>query len=306
MRLTTLSLLVLAAAIPLTALAQQVPAIENISFTPAISANTALKPLANFTAEPTENSSSENKPGLPKGAMLGQDRSIVFNYGENLPTVICAPLHVCEVRLQPGETIQQLDVGDPTRWSVKLARSRDANGLETSHLIIKPSDVGIASNLIAITDKRSYALQLVSRRDRSWMPKVAFAYPDEEMRANWQAYFNQTKPTNPPTFTPVSAIPATHTTSTLNFKYHLKGDKPVWKPVRVYADAQKTYIQLPTAAQNDEIPVLLVLGPDNTEQLVNYRIDGNQFIVDKVIRRAALISGVGKHLERVDIIREAP
>jgi P-type conjugative transfer protein TrbG len=292
------------------AMAQQVPALENVSFAPGsyLPIPTA-KPLPRVQIESAEapvdslsSSSNTGKPTLPSGAMFGHDSSVVFNYGENLPSVVCAPLHVCEVSLQPGETIQQLDVGDTTRWLVKLARSRNADGVETSHLIIKPADVGIASNLVAITDKRTYSLQLVSRRDHSWMPKVAFSYPDD-IQANWQAYFAQNKQEKSQSVNLVSTTPSPGITPVLDFKYHLKGDKPAWKPVRVYSDQNKTYIQLPATAKNDEIPVLLVLGPGNAEQLVNYRLDGDSFVVDKVIQRATLISGIGKNQQRVDIVK---
>jgi len=308
MKKSLLFSLTLAATLPLAALAQQVPAIENVSFAPGSYApiHTA-KPLPQVQLEsaeapPATLAPTSSKPGLPAGAMLGQDSSVVFNYGENLPSVVCAPLHVCEVSLQPGETIQQLDVGDTTRWSVKLARSRNADGVETSHLIIKPSDVGIVSNLVAITEKRTYSLQLVSRRDRTWMPKVAFSYPDD-IQANWQAYFAQNQQEARPAINLVSSTTTAVNTPVLDFKYHLKGDKPAWKPVRVYSDQNKTYIQLPATAKNDEIPVLLVVGPGNTEQLVNYRLDGDSFIVDKVIQRATLISGIGKNQQRVDIVK---
>lgn len=289
------------------AMAQQVPAIDNVSYAPGsyLPIPTA-KPLPRVQTEFAQTTpeimiSAPGKSSLPAGAVLGPDSSVVFNYGQNLPSVVCAPLHVCEVSLQPGEAIQQLDVGDTTLWSVKLARSRNADGLETSHLIIKPSDVGIVSNLVAITDKRTYSLQLLSRKDRAWMPKVAFSYPDD-VQANWQAYFSQNQQETRPVVNLSSASTAVNA-PVLDFKYHLKGDKPVWKPVRVYSDQNKTYIQFPATAKNDEIPVLLILGPGNTEQLVNYRLDGDSFIVDKVIQRATLISGIGKNQQRVDILK---
>ncbi len=306
MRKVLLSL-ALAATFPLTAVAQQVPAINNVSYAPGSYAPVAgANRLNHWDSSPAPRISEEAIPqsargALPEGAISTPDHSIVFNYGENLPSVVCAPLHVCEVSLQPGETIQQLDVGDTTRWSVKLARSRNSAGVETSHLLVKPAEIGIVSNLVAITDKRTYSLQLVSRRDRAWMPKVAFAYPDD-VQANWQAYFNETESRQQSNqlasnIQPAIAAPA------LDFNYHVKGDKPGWRPVRVYSDANKTYIQLPATAKNDEIPVLLVLGAGNTEQLVNYRLDGDSFVVDKVIQKATLISGIGKNQQRVDIVK---
>lgn len=299
------------------ALAQDVSAIENIntnympgSYAPIPISKTYFnyqpKPRtqpveiapSETQAQPTsETQSAMTKTQRTETPILAPDGSLVFPFGSNLPNVICAPLHVCEVSLQPGETIQQIDVGDTLRWQVKLARSvRD--GVETSHLIIKPTEVGIVSNLVAITDKRTYTIQLLSRKDRAWMPKVAFAYPDD-MQANWNAYFaqSQSKPA-------VNLASNMQTSSALDFKYHLKGDKPVWRPMRVYTDQVKTYIELPPTAKNEEIPALVLLGPGSTEQLVNYRLDGDRFIVDKVIHRASLISGVGRSQERVDIVKE--
>lgn len=245
----------------------------------------------------SESPSAVTKPQRAEMPMISPDGSLIFPFGANLPNVICAPLHVCEVSLQPGETIQQIDVGDTLRWQVKLARSvRD--GVETSHLIIKPTEVGIVSNLVAITDRRTYTIQLVSRKERIWMPKVAFAYPDD-VQANWNAYFAQSQSNST-----VNLASTMQATSTLDFKYNLKGDKPVWRPMRVYTDQVKTYIELPPAAKSEEIPALVLLGPGSTEQLVNYRLDGDRFIVDKVIHRASLISGVGRNQERVDIVKE--
>jgi P-type conjugative transfer protein TrbG len=299
------------------ALAQDLSAIENIhtnympgSYAPIPISKTYFNYQPKPKIQPVEIAPAENKaqpandtqsamikPQRTETPMLSPDGSLVFPFGANLPNVICAPLHVCEVSLQPGETIQQIDVGDTLRWQVKLARSvRD--GVETSHLIIKPSEVGIVSNLVAITDRRTYTIQLVSRKERSWMPKVAFAYPDD-MQANWNAYFAQSQSN-----ATVNLASNRQATSALDFKYRLKGDKPIWRPMRVYTDQVKTYIELPPAAKNEEIPALVLLGPGSTEQLVNYRLDGDRFIVDKVIHRASLISGVGRNQERVDIVKE--
>lgn len=296
--------IVMAASFPTAALAQQVPAIENVSFAPGSYAPIAGRPhVSQYVApqlaeEPTPQSA---RGSLPEGAITGMDRSVTFAYGQNLPTVICAPLHVCELSLQPGESIQSLDVGDTTRWSVKLARTQNSEGQETSHIIVKPATIGIVTNLVAITDKRTYSIQLVSRHDRAWMPKIAFTYPDDQ-RANWDAYFNQNRTQQEATQLTGNTQPL-QAAARLDFNYHLKGDKPGWRPVRVYSDTSKTYIQLPATAKSDEIPVLLVLGPGNVEQLVNYRLDGDSFVVDKVIQKATLISGIGKNQQRVDILK---
>lgn len=240
----------------------------------------------------------ESSNPSPYAPVLREDGSFVFPYGPALHTIICAPLHLCDVALQPGESVQQLEVGDTLRWQVKLSSSIQ-DGKDVAHLIIKPTMVGISSNLVAITDKRTYNLRLISKQDRSWIPKVAFSYPDEEMKASWAAYFAEQKSRQSS-----NLIGNAMNGGTLDFRYKLKGSKPVWRPTQIYSDHEKTYIHLPPAAQNSEIPVLLIEGPGSTDQLVNYRLDGDRFIVDTVIHRATLISGVGRHQERVEIVRE--
>lgn len=291
--------LALATGLPLLASAQQVPAIDNISYTPGSYMPVAAKQHIAQSFPPASNSAP--RATLPRGATTGEDHSYVFTFGDRQATVVCAPLHVCDVQLQPGETIQQIDVGDSTRWAVKMVRSRSQDGKETSHLIIKPSEINLKSNLVAITDKRTYSVILESHKDRSWMPKVAFSYPDD-VQANWNTYFaeNQNRQTETSSLSAHTSVMSL--SPSLDFGYKISG-KSDWKPVRVYTDQVKTYIQFPSAAKNDEIPVLLVLGPGNKEQLVNYRLNGDSFVVDKVIQKAILINGIGRHQQKVEIIR---
>jgi type IV secretory pathway VirB9-like protein len=44
-------------------------------------------------------------------------------------------------------------------------------------------------------------------------------------------------------------------------------------------------------------------GPDGAE-MVNYRVKGDMYIVDRLFNRAALIVGVGKHARKVEITRK--
>ena len=47
--------------------------------------------------------SSKNAPAA------GPDGKVLYSYGAGLPTIVCAPLRVCIIELQPGEKI----VGEP-------------------------------------------------------------------------------------------------------------------------------------------------------------------------------------------------
>jgi len=117
---STLLTLSAALSIPFSSWAQRVPAIENVSYMPGSYApikkpilETVAQPKPETIQEETEGNQIQKKP--VSGATIGEDGSLIYNYGSNLPSIICAPLHVCEVSLQSGETIQQIDVGDPIR-----------------------------------------------------------------------------------------------------------------------------------------------------------------------------------------------
>jgi type IV secretory pathway VirB9-like protein len=79
--------------------------------------------------------------------------------------------------------------------------------------------------------------------------------------------------------------------------------------VRVYNDGQKTIIQMPAAMAQTEAPTLLVvrkdggLFTDDETVLVNYRIQGDRYIVDTIFDKALLIAGVGSGQDRVVITR---
>jgi type IV secretion system protein TrbG len=56
--------------------------------------------------------------------------------------------------------------------------------------------------------------------------------------------------------------------------------------------------------KNREVPALVIIGPDGKQEMVNYRVKDNMYIVDRLFDRAALILGSGKKTRRVEINRE--
>ena len=115
----------------------------------------------------------------------GEDGVVRFLYGSTLPTVVCAPLQVCDLALQPGEIVNNVNLGDKVRWNVSPGMSGSPAG-QVTHLIIKPTDAGLVSSMTIETNRRTYAIKLVSTQ-HSWMPLIAFDYPDE-MQRQWSAY----------------------------------------------------------------------------------------------------------------------
>ena len=60
------------------------------------------------------------------------------------------------------------------------------------------------------------------------------------------------------------------------------------------------YIQMPPAMKSSEAPALLVNAGSGT-QMVNYRVKGNYYVVDRLVTAAILVSGVGRDQDRVTI-----
>lgn len=237
----------------------------------------------------------------------GDEGAVVFGFGTTLPTIICAPLFICDLQLQAGELVSDINIGDSVRWKISPAES-GTPGQKVTHVLIKPTDAGLTTNLIVTTDRRVYVVKLVSE-PKTWMARVSFSYPDEA-RAQWDAFMAAQRAeravaqaTQAVTRT-ATVLPTGESIDRLDFGFDLRGDKPSWRPVRVYSDGRKTYIEFPRELRDDEAPALVGVGPGNAPEVINYRTKGNRYVIDQVVDRVALISGVGRHQVRVEIQRQ--
>ncbi len=243
--------------------------------------------------------------------VAGAEGAVVFLFGATEPSIVCAVLQICDVQLQPGEQVNSINVGDSARWLIEPAVS-GSGPTEAQHLIIKPMDVGLSTSLVVTTDRRTYHMRLISHRT-DFMPRVAFQYPDD-VAAKWAALKarNAIVRNEQTVAVPGSATgerPAAEYLSNLNFGYSVRG-KARWKPVRVFNDGVKTIIEMPRVMQQTEAPSLLVIRKGGSASnakdtsIVNYRVQGDRYIVDQVFDQAVLVAGVGKRQDRVTITRE--
>lgn len=227
----------------------------------------------------------------------GANGSVTYRFGGPIPTLVCAPLQVCSIDLQPGETVNQIDVGDGVRWMISPASS-GPNSATVTHVVVKVTDSDLTSSLLINTDRRTYTIKLVSRM-HDWMPHMNFTYPEDEAQRWAQLRSSEAKERQ------ATVLPETgQNLANLDFGFKVSGDRPAWRPVRVYASDSKTYIQFPASMKNGDAPALLAVGPGKAQQLVNYRVKGDRYVVDKVLDRAELVSGVGRHQVRVMITRD--
>ncbi len=232
---------------------------------------------------------------------VGRDGRVLYSYGAGLPTLVCAPLRVCMIELQAGEKlVGEPQIGDSVRWNLSPAMYGSGTSL-TSVIVLKPQAPGLDTNLLVTTDRRAYYLRLLSKPD-DYVARLAFAYPDDEEKdRKWQQQLaekeKQAKTTRFAELPP-NAI------DSMNFGYRLKGGDDNIRPVRVFDDGKKTYIQISQGARNREAPVLVVIGTDGKQEMVNYRVKDDMYIVDRLFDKAELILGAGKKARKVEINRE--
>ena len=116
---------------------------------------------------------------------------VVYVHGASLPTIVAAPMQVCDVELQPGEIVHEIVVGDSSRWMVDSGTAGSGSGA-TAHLFIKPVDSGLESSAVVTTDRRVYHLRLVSQRS-GHTPYVGFLYSESlKQQAAWKQARNST------------------------------------------------------------------------------------------------------------------
>ncbi len=224
---------------------------------------------------------------------------VIYTYGAGLPTVICAPLRVCVVELQPGEHLTgEPHIGDAVRWDVSSAMVGTGATL-TSMIVIKPRSVGLDTNLLLTTDRRAYYLRLVSRSE-DYIARIGFVYPDD--RSQWKDQLARETAARQKRELEASQVSPVESIDELYFDYQIKGGDENMRPVRVVDDGRKTFIQMTPKALVRELPILVVRGPGSAE-MVNYRVKDNMYIVDRLFERGALIIGAGKKARRTEIIR---
>ena len=237
---------------------------------------------------------SHNSPAV------GNDGRVVYTYGAGLPIVVCAPLHVCMLELEPGEKIiGEPQIGDSVRWEISPTSS--GSGAESVPiLIIKPRISGLDTTMVVPTDRRAYYIRLQSK-PTEYVARVAFSYPEERNR-QWQIFLAKQQHEEQEKAQRVAELPNT-AIEDMYWKYVIKGGTPSMRPVHVMDDGVKTYIQMPQEAIPRELPVLVVKTAAGSE-MVNYRVKDNIYVVDRLFDRAALLLGVGKHQTKVEIVRE--
>jgi type IV secretion system protein VirB9 len=72
--------------------------------------------------------------------------------------------------------------------------------------------------------------------------------------------------------------------------------------VQTFDDGERVYIEMPQTLMASDAPTLMV-NADGADTLVNYQVKGRYYVVDRLFKQAALVSGTGKDRQQVTIAR---
>ena len=215
--------------------------------------------------------------------------SSVYPYAEgSVYHIYTAPGRITDIALQPGEALGAVAAGDTARWIIGDTAS-GAGETRRSHVLVKPSIVGLSTNLVITTDRHVYHLSLTSTA-RTALTALSWTYPQDQLIAL------QKRAEAIEAAAPVASGLAM---DQLHFGYAVTGDKPDWRPLRAFDDGRQTFIEFPAQIATGVAPPLFVVGANGSAELVNYRMRGRYYVVDRLFDVAELRFG----LKRQQIVR---
>jgi type IV secretion system protein TrbG len=208
--------------------------------------------------------------------------------------VYTAPGAVTDLSLQPGESLVAVAAGDTVRWIIGDTTS-GSGAQKRTHILVKPFASGLATNLVITTDRRSYHLQLTAT-SRTAMAALSWTYPADQLIALRRAA-DQAAAAEP--------VADRLSIENLHFNYRVSGDRAAWRPLRAFDDGRQTFVEFPVSIAVGEAPPLFIIGSTGEAELVNYRVRGRFYVVDRIFDAAELRLGTRKQqIVRIDRVAE--
>jgi P-type conjugative transfer protein TrbG len=262
------------------------PQMPPMPYVPAAITNPVSKPIDGAGPDPIAALPEEIRIAYeqPNHRVVHDGITTIYPYDPHAqPVINCMMLRVTEIVLAPGETVKPDDIGigDSERWAIKVSANR---------VLVKPKLPGIATDLIIVTNLRSYHFTL--RTHSPYQPQVSFYYPDQ-IRADEQHHRNLLRAE----ITQSHRQPASRP---LNFNYTIKGPDVAWRPVMAFDDGDHLYIQFAENISGTDMPTLMSQ-QGKQEETVNYTVRGQYYVADRLLPAAVLTSGTGANRQAVQI-----
>lgn len=211
--------------------------------------------------------------------------------------LITSPSGITDFRLRPGESVAGNPiVGNSADWQFSMGTSVE-DGVTIQHIFIRPLKAGLDTSMIILTNERTYYFRLASFENQ-YMTAVRFRYPSPLSDGTFliEEYVSQNSG---------SQADYSFDIAKADYDYGMRTrGNPSWKPVTVFSDDIKTYIQLPVnVSSSDQLPSAYI-ETAGEEALVNFRYFGNLLQLDTVINDAQTIVLKSGQRERVEIYRK--
>lgn len=210
--------------------------------------------------------------------------------------IYTSPGQVTDIVLQEGETLVgpgPVAAGDTVRWIIGDTVS-GTGATRRVHILVKPTRPDITTNLVINTDRRTYHLELRAMA-ATYMAAVSWAYPQDALIALRAAAAERER---------TAPLASGIDVAALDFRYRIRGDRPDWRPVRVFDDGRQVFIEFAENVSRSDMPPLFVIGETGAAELVNYRVAGRYMIVDRLFGQAELKLASGKRAVSVRLERE--
>jgi type IV secretion system protein VirB9 len=239
-------------------------------------------PRARAHIGPSGRVADANRAALREPSSAGYVNAVqVYAYAEGaLYRLYAAPERVTDIALQPGEAITSVAAGDTVRWTVGDTTSGSGDDRRV-HILVKPYSAGLRTNLLISTSRRVYHLELESRPGAA-MAALSWTYPQDELIA-----LRRSREAAEAAAPVASGL----VVENLNFSYTISGDRPAWRPIRAFDDGRQTFVEFPASIAVGEAPPLFLVGDGGDAQLVNYRVAGRYYVVDRLFAAAELRLG---------------
>lgn len=245
--------------------------------------DTDIKKLTGVDAVADSQKKATQKPENYKSG------TFFYQFNDNFVYEVYAqPYHLTDIVLQAGEVVigTPLLSEDESVWELTAGVAKDPEtGADIQHLFVKPTYSKQDSTLIIITDRRVYHFRLKSFSD-THMAMVKFTYPLE--RNMWAKNTNKNNGRSIE-----NDYLRTSNPELLSFDYTIKYSKfkkPEFLPSRIYDDGQCTYIQVADIVLQKKLPVLF----NEKNEIMNYSVHGNVFVVPRLINKVTLRLGKEK------------
>ncbi len=187
------------------------------------------------------------------------------------------------IQFEEGEIIHDdggLGMGDAKAWSL---------GVKGNNIFFKPKVDMLDTNMIVVTNKRTYAFELKATNSNDVTYVARFKYPEKEDLNGVSEEGKKPKQfllraTNDSKSSDAKTI---YIDSRINVHYFKKGDAQI-SPTNVWDNNLFTYLKYDNA---DDLPTVYKVMPDGSETLVNTHVTDNILVVHEVTQTLRLRLG---------------